>query len=121
MSTSHTQESNSRYEELEIRRRYHELSEWGLDAQVEAVAHHYLSLTGHAKDMLEILYAKRRGADRESSNQILAHMLEMVRRNHAHDLGIRLSWIPEIRDYRELGDMGITSAHSPSSQPGHEP
>jgi len=84
-----------RFSQLEIERRYNELMQWGVEAQAEALANHYLSMAQQAKDLYEVVQYRRLCNDpkhRYDSIELLCRLVKDLKRNHAHDLGIELKW-----------------------------
>jgi hypothetical protein len=62
-------------------------------SQIEAIALHYVAHFNIARDILEIVKFGRYAAPLdEGASACLRMMADQIRNNHAHDLGIELSW-----------------------------
>lgn len=60
--------------------------------QAEKIARHYLSHAASAQYLLKIVETARYGEMTDDTKAAIKHLADQIRNNHAHDLGLELSW-----------------------------
>lgn len=99
----------SRIERYELMSAQLRLAESSPLHQAEAIARHYLSVVGLARDLMDVVKLRRYGGDNEQADAIIAMLVAQLKRAHRSDLGIELEWPhPDgrLKQYREtLGPL----------------
>jgi hypothetical protein len=62
--------------------------------QAERIARHYLSHAASAQQLLKIMEMSRYDGLTDDARKVVGCISKQIRENHAHDLGIELSWKP---------------------------
>lgn len=93
VGTSGGSASQRRIRQMEVAIQHDRLSRASELAQIEAIALHYVAHFNTARDILEIVKLGRYSVPLDENASACVRMLaDRIRNNHAHDLGIELSW-----------------------------
>ena len=85
--------SLARYRQIEVTMAFHMIGRMSELQQAERIASHYLSHAAHAQDILKIIELVRYGGElNDDTKAAIKYLTDQIRNNHAHDLGIELSW-----------------------------
>lgn len=86
---------SSRLQECETRDAFARMAHRSTLAQAEAIALHYVANFAYARDLLELVRAQQLGAGHVTFDEVIARLVDELKRNHRHDLGIPLEWKAE--------------------------
>lgn len=85
--------SQMRHRQMEVAMTYDLMSRMSELQQAERIARHYLSHAASAQHLLKITELVRYGGElTDDTKAAIKYLADQIRNNHAHDLGIELSW-----------------------------
>ena len=81
-------------ERYEMARTYERLWECP-EEQAEAIGRHYAAHAKIAMELLKLIELRRYATDTTNANAdaAIAYLVEQIKRNHRHDLGMALEWV----------------------------
>lgn len=85
--------SQARHRQMEVAMAFDLMSRLSELQQAERIARHYLSHAASAQHLLKITELVRYGGElTDDTKAAIKYLADQIRNNHAHDLGIELSW-----------------------------
>ena len=78
---------------IELAIAYDHMSKMSEFGQAERIARHYLSHSTHVAHLLQIInHVKGTRELGDDTMNLIRHLTEQIKTNHAHELGIELAW-----------------------------